>query len=528
MLKNGVFSCLLAATLVFVFAGNVSSAESPGESVHIALHQTVEQAYSNPRFTGNPYDLIAQAVFTHVESGESRVTSLFYIGDRQWQSRFTPTQPGLWRYRISSPDTDLEGNEGEIRVVARIDSQLAGFLTHVGNRYVRPDAEGRLQAFLFTSYMNYVDFPTGSKPGQPAALYSFEDPARIEAYLSDAEDSGFDNIWVSVGEPDLWMTGRTGDVSPNLRTFKVLDEIIRRAHTRNMHVHLWAWKDAERKGTPLSYEGGINGKVDRRLQRYIAARLGPLPGWSMGYGFDLHEWVTPAQLDAWAEYLHGQFGWDHLLAARGHRFNVASNNINSYDGFGRKVQLATSPFGPDSYAEILQDLSEDPGRPHLYEERHTYQRPHHSLDMDATRRLLWWAAMAGGMGEFVGYYHPESKAFGGYPYPQKHQFRAFRAFWNGRFLLDMEPCNQLTDGYGLCNENAYVIYRSDTETIRVDLSALPGSFPVIALNTVTGETLDLGLHTNTLHEFTVPVRSDWALAIGHFSAPANTAENTTK
>jgi len=44
---------------------------------------------------------------------------------------------------------------------------------------------------------------------------------------------------------------------------------------------LWAWGDEQRRMTPKRW--GINGKVDRRLQRYICARLGPLPGWSIAF-----------------------------------------------------------------------------------------------------------------------------------------------------------------------------------------------------------------------------------------------------
>ena len=56
-------------------------------------------------------------------------------------------------------------------------------------------------------------------------------------------------------------------------------------------MHLWTWGDEQRHMTPARW--GINGNVDRATpERYIAARLGPLPGWTMGYGFDLDEWVN--------------------------------------------------------------------------------------------------------------------------------------------------------------------------------------------------------------------------------------------
>jgi hypothetical protein len=78
----------------------------------------------------------------------------------------------------------------------------------------------------------------------------------------------------------------------------------------------WAWGDESRKWTPIGVGEGINGKEGRRLQRYIAARLGPLPGWSMGYGFDLHEYISKNELRSWQNYLHNRLGWQHLLSAR--------------------------------------------------------------------------------------------------------------------------------------------------------------------------------------------------------------------
>ncbi|MCB9249861.1 MAG: hypothetical protein H6613_15565 [Ignavibacteriales bacterium] len=63
------------------------------------------------------------------------------------------------------------------------------------------------------------------------------------------------------------------------------------AREKGLHVHFWSWGDEQRNQTLVDVLGGINGVEDKRLQRYIAARLGPIPGWSMGYGFDLHEWV---------------------------------------------------------------------------------------------------------------------------------------------------------------------------------------------------------------------------------------------
>ena len=69
--------------------------------------------------------------------------------------------------------------------------------------------------------------------------------------------------------------GRWGDwPRPDLRTFDALELLIRKTNAAGGIVHIWAWGDESRRQTPIRL-GGKNGPADRRLQRYIAARLGP-------------------------------------------------------------------------------------------------------------------------------------------------------------------------------------------------------------------------------------------------------------
>ena len=88
--------------------------------------------------------------------------------------------------------------------------------------------------------------------------------------------------------------------------------------------------------------------------------------------------------------------------------------------------------------------------------------------MDGTRRLLWWEAMAGGMGGFFGFYNKESSAFVAHPYPKPEQLRTHYTFWhvNKRFLLDMRRANALA-GSGVYvlkdGERDFVLWLPQTE-----------------------------------------------------------------
>ena len=396
-------------------------------------------------YTGNPFDVRATVTFRHWETGVQRTTEMYYDGKGRWKFRFPGTRAGYWTHHTTSDLPGLDGHSGGIDVHENEDEVVKGFLTHVGNKYaIQGRDETDLHGYLFNVYMGRVE--------HPAYLEEFgsgreEVKKKALAYLADARYNGFEIIFVHVNNNWFKFGVRRHDehdsVNPDPQAFEILETIIQTVHEAGGRVHLWAWGDESRKWTPRGVPGGINGEADRRLQRYIAARLGPLPGWTMGYGFDLHEWTNGAELNAWAQYLHAHMGWQHLLCARGYPLH-GPYNVNSYDGFGRDVPLATTRHGPQNYEEIVEDLSSDVTKPHLYEERHSYRREGFNLDMDGTRRLLWWEAMAGGMGGFFGFY-PDSP----HPYPNPEQLRMHYDFWHkgGRFLLDMQRANELSEGH---------------------------------------------------------------------------------
>jgi len=179
-----------------------------------------------------------------------------------------------------------------------------------------------------------------------------------------------------------------------------------------------------------------------------------------------------------------------------------------------RTRESSTSHGPKDYREIVEDLDTDLGRPHFYEERHSYLRKGFRLDMDGTRRLLWWQTMAGGMGGFYGFY-PTSP----HPYPNPEQMRCVRDFWRGRFLLDMVRANELTDG--LCLETPdntkYVFYKENADTIRVDLSAAAAPLKAVAVDTTREHReVDLGSLRPAKQTIKLPATSDWAVAVGKF------------
>lgn len=483
-----------------------------------------EWALDNPSWSGNEYDLVATVTFTHSNTGSTHTTEMFYDGSNTWKFRFTGTRTGQWTFTTASQDPELNGYQGSVTVMPNPDPKIKGFLTHVGNKYaIQTGDNAEFGGYLFNVYMNQQEFAMQYHQDKPGPI---QDIDRVDDYFDAAAENGFEIVFYflthHVFKLGAIQQHEHGSVNPDLRTFRHLDYIIRYSHRRGGRVHFWCWGDAARRQTPKRLPGGINGYVDRRLQRYIAARLGPLPGWSMGYGYDLHEWANNDQLNAWAKYMHDHLGWQHLLSARGRKLK-GPYNIISYSGFGRKNEITTTNHGPKNYQEVLEDLKADTSQPHLYEERHTYLRDGFDLGMDGSRRLLWRLAMAGGMGGFFGYYSQWFNKWGPYKgkYPNPEQFRTHKTFWRERFLLDMQRANQLCLSGGCVLKDSksqhYVIYQEDTQSIQVDLPRMAGGQSAVAVDTRKEyQEIALGRLQPKQQRIKLPNKSDWVIAIGKF------------
>jgi len=498
--------------IAVILAVAISTATAQTKSVN--MWQTTEWSYDNPSYQGNPFDVIASATFTHIPTNNKITTQLFHNGGSTWKFRFTGTQIGKWTFNTSSEDPDLNALTGEVAVLPNPDKNATGFLHNCGNKFaVQTGNDAHLEGYLFTVYMQRKQFD--------AVNLTDCDEQKIKDYCKAAKDNGFEivffhinNQWLELGKLK-WSDHKSEN--PDLKTFEILDKIITTVHSQGCRVHLWAWGDESRGWTPIGLPGGINGKTDRRLQRYIAARLGPLPGWTLGYGFDLHEWVSAEQLNSWAKFLHDHFGYQHLLCARGSKLEGPDNMI-SYSCCGRSGEITTTDGGPKNYQEVLEDFNSDKTQPHFYEERHSYLREGFKLDMDGTRRLLWWQAMVGGMGGFFGFY-PNTP----YPYPNPEQLRCHYTFWhtNKRFLLESCPDNDScsSGAYVLKNKNntSYVVYQQDCSSIEINLSEMKGSCKAVAVDTKKQyQQQDLGKLKAQKQTIQLPNVSDWAIAIGDF------------
>ena len=393
----------------------------------VKLFEPIDWTFSNPSYSVNPYDVVATATFTHAAE-DNIVTQLYYDGGDNWKLRFTGTAVGQWSFSTSSTDSDLNGLTGSVMVTDN--PGVPGFTTKYagGNRWGRT---GVNQAYVPQFAMYSTPYHYYNNPGLV--------DQGIETFFGD---HGFNGLHTGVACRwfDINQTDYDGipsmDPNPDPRTFEALELLIGKVHAAGGVVHIWQWGDEQRHQTPVKW--GINRAVDRRLQRYICARLGPLPGWSMGYGFDLQEWVTADDLEVWHNYMQAHLGWSHYLGAR------SPDMTQIYDGLDYSSYQQWRPTY-DTYVQGIEQLH--PGKPTFFEDRFRVREnvyPEKDYDLDMTRRGLWHSTMAGGAANIWGYMiDPPADGSSGV-YPNKHElltysrfFRMMSAIGSDRFTKDM-------------------------------------------------------------------------------------------
>jgi hypothetical protein len=529
--SNGNVRLAAAALLTAVIACQVAVADEPqrlitvaefGESTATMWSPTLEWTLRNDSHTGNPFDLVAKVTFRHESGKETRTTEMFHASKNTWKFRFTGTRVGKWTFTTQADgkggttnDPELDGRKGTITVKANPDPKITGFLTSVGDKYaVQTGSDAEPKAYLFNVFQAgwpYFDLLNAEYQGDLAKC------AAKYAAAAKVHGMGVINAWLMHNLMKLGTRAHEehDSVDPDPRAFELLEQFIITAHENGVRTHFWYWGDEARKQTPIGLPGGINGKVDKRLQRYIAARLGPIPGWSLSYGFDLHEWVNEKQCNEWFDFMQEKLGWNHMLSARARW--IEADHPGAVQGI--------PGGGPKDFAGMVAEMEKSAKHVHFYEERFELGRWH---DADQTRRLLWWQPLSGGMASWYGIKgnYQDRKTIravldGEKKYPNANQFRTHAEFWKDRFLLEMQRAADLSDGYCIrsLDNKKFVFYKEDADSIQLDLSVAGQELPAIAIDTRKDyRELDLKKLPPKKQTWKAPYKSDWAIAVGKFGA----------
>jgi hypothetical protein len=509
---------VLLIGLIISFAGFFynAGAEETEPVEGFLWYPYLEWTFANYDFAGNPFDLIASVTFIHEGSGETRKTEMFYDGDDIWKFRFTGTRTGRWLFKTSSESTALNGKSGTIIIKPNPNKHAHGFLKKFGSKW---GWQGTETAFIpqFVMYHHPKEY--------------YRKPERIDGDIQNfIKEHGFTGFhttvfcrWFDINK-DRSNKIKSDSPNPDRRTFQALEMLISRTHQAGGSVHIWSWGDQQRKQTPVKWS--INGEADRRLQRYIAARLGPLPGWTMGYGFDLWEWVKEGDLKHWHAYMHKHVGWHHFLGGR-----ASKNTLEQiYDGLDYSSYEQHRP----NYQKYVETIDMRPHKPSFSEDRFRIQRPSNSSKKDYSpelvRRGLWHSAMAGGVaniwGDLTHLKDPLGGRFGKFffkinsnenskPFPNKDQIKTYAVFMNKYFRKELVRLNRTTDGLCLASPQnfLYIFYKENTDHISIDITNISGSFYSVAIDTKKKYAEIIVDLNKTSERWNAPYKSDWALAV---------------
>ncbi|MEM7012373.1 MAG: DUF5060 domain-containing protein, partial [Verrucomicrobiota bacterium] len=288
----------------------------------------LEWKIENPDVSGNPYDVIASAEFVHVETGEKRRSLMFRDADGFWKFRFTGIRIGDWKFETESEDTDLNGHTGRVTIIPNPNPDAYGFITSIesdsGTKWAREKGnKGEVEAFV-----PHVVMWGENEKTDPKLWYN--QPAKIDLAIEEfIENHGFQGFHLSNlasywFDLDSWENFSKKDQNPDPRTFEAVEQLLKRTHQSGGVVSLTIWW--QKGQIPHRLEGGVGSKVDQRMQRYLAARLGPLPGWFADYGVDLNEWTKPEETREWRDSIHEKTSWPLWLSGRSQGPNSSTDH----------------------------------------------------------------------------------------------------------------------------------------------------------------------------------------------------------
>lgn len=485
--------------------------------------------------TGNAFDVEASVTFTHTGSGRTITTPMFYDDNGGYRFRFTGVEAGDWIYTTTSPVAELANRTGTVRVNPSSDPGRLGFTSHVGNQWARQRADGGVEAFV----PQLVMLPTHI-PREPELF-----DGKIDTFINGHGFTGFHlntvaAYWFDRDSPNNRRINDPNNpvptpVNPDPVSFDRIESVIRQTHAAGGHVHIWAWGDEDRRQSANDLAGGANGEVDRRLQRYIAARLGPMPGWSMGYGFDLDEWAgapddPEQQVESWHDFILDQSGYDHLLGARSEGPNFGLDH-SADDDYSANLGYAGYEHHTPTYDVYRAALETFGDKPVFSEDRFRIRDDGREKDYTAeqTRQGLWLSTMAGGVANIWGDLLPSDNG-GSTPYDNAEQLKTYSEFFfeRDRYRLGMTIDNGLTTDashYVLRDGDALlVVYAEDTDVIEIDLSGFELPLSVIAVDAMESYAeIDLGIFEPGLVTIDLSASSNWALAITPIPEPASAA-----
>lgn len=483
-----------------------------------------EHYYEWDGWTGSAFDIIASVTFTHA-TADSITTQMFWRGNDQFAWRFTGIAEGTWSWTTSSTHAPLDGDSGTIEVGPRGNADHKGFIGgSTEKRWVWSDG---------TVFVPQVV----SVRGPPA----FRDtPSQIDTWIANwvgtGSTHGFTGLH-TILQGHLWQADEhrtstvTAGAEPHLANFAAYEDLIWKVYDAGGHVaFFWFGEDVENSAS-IDLPGGANGLEDERAQRYLAARLGPVPGFTFTYGHDLFEWATDAMITTWAGNLDGWFGWNHLKAARG--------DTNAYTRTSAAGDYTSWEWWEPTYQDYLDHITNaDAGEPVFSEDRFrvTSDASGKNYTEEQTRRGLYHSFFAGGVANSwanattSGYDDVTNFVVDSDDYANPHWILNYLLFVSDRFSLTAVRDNTLTNADAFCLKDdtagRRMFYREAAGSVDVDLTGMASIQTAVAVDTIAATYTEIDISGDLTagqdNTWTAPSTTDWAILV---EEPAGAVES---
>lgn len=453
-----------------------------------AIFDPVDIAITGP---SGDFDTEVNWTATHTDAS-TETGQLYWTGTGTgWVLRFNPTKTGLWTVTTEAGATALHGLSYTVNCTA--DDAAYGFVTNSGNKWEIQRGDGTTDLLVLNLIMannQLQEIATDAR----AVTAGFTDQAdaiaqRYTDLISDHSMAGvhlpnIGGLWFDVDNSNAndGTTIDTGMTNPDPLAFDALEAIINAVRAAGGVVFFWPFGDDSRNQTPDTFAGGENGTKHNRLMRYIAARLGPIPGWFMGHGFDNFEWSSPTDFGTARTYLQGKTSYPAWMGIRSTKLtpddvidsgDTAWTDVGDFADFEQQIDDNTTAL-----TMLADAMSQYAGKPIMSGDRFRVRNGgagDNNKDFTEVQTVqhMHISAMVGGIGGIYGDITDggtTNQNLGSVDYDASTQtaMATHKTFWDAYFSADLVQDDSITAGDISC------VMASDERAVGLFLNAGSG------------------------------------------------------
>jgi hypothetical protein len=478
---------IITVTGVFILLGISSLTGLIAQNSDVGKWERYVIPLVNSSYSGNPFELDVDGIFTHPASGISIQLPGYFDGNDTWKIAFMPTKTGAWTYTTFSVDPDLNGLQGSLNC---IESGNPGLLkADVVHEKKWKYADG---TYIIPIALRMEFFCEPSTPLQFISVADFLQRNHIQLLetrlLEEAGQWG--------GRHDYIFEGDWQNHQFDLYVWNRMEERMNILNERGLGAHIMFYSD--NAGTP-----GWSGQsaTEALVIRYTIARLASYQAVLFNTGIDIAEYRSQSDVNWFGQQIRNLDPYDHPVSSR---YGGGSGNYvmsgQTFDSRGDQLALINDMLNyyQSSMVPLCMDDAWGENRP---------SHPNKNFRPEDIRRAFWKCLMVGGSGGLIrgtnGYFYiPDVES----DLESEQWLKLINPFLSSKFgnqFEEMEPNPALvSNGYCLANHDKTKLLfflmgendRWDTGNggaITVVLSSLSGSYSGSWFDTRTGQEISV-------------------------------------